>query len=114
MKTRTRRSIIAVNILIIFLLMALSGATWFSTKVARSSKSAPVDYNARVESKIGEPYTRQMHDNIAGIISLEHEDLETYRGLLESLSRVTYQIGGVSLILLLINTIALSRVTKIN
>lgn len=95
----TIRSLFGLNILTLLLACALI-LTGNKCLDVQQSTTAPTsqDFEDRLSSKIGEPYTSQIHSTVSGLIGISSDEAKDAFGVLHSYGEVGIQVGFVILI----------------
>ena len=110
MTTKTKRSLVAINVFVIFLMLCLFGLGYFAVHVSdKSLNSNTVDFDTKLRARIGKSYTSKQHDYAVEFLNSADEQNESLIRSLNSLSRVAFNLGGISAVLLLLNTFFIIR-----
>ena len=110
MTLTTKRSLVAINVFVIFMMLGLFGVGYFAVHVSdKALSSKTVDYDTKLRGRIGKPYTSEQHNYAVDFLNSGDEQNESMVKALHSLSNVAFEIGGFSAVLLLLNTFLIIR-----
>ncbi len=113
MSEKNKRAIVAINVFVIFLMICLFSLGFFASHVSdKVLQAKTIDYNTKLKSWVGQPFTSKHRDRVVGMLDCEDELNTSLIRSLNSLSRVALNLGGISSVLLLLNTLLIVRNVK--
>jgi hypothetical protein len=110
MNPKPLRSLIALNILVSLLAIIILVASRVITNI-RLPGAAPTasDFEERLATRVGQQYTRELHDTVVGLIKDSDEVAVDSVGLLHSYGAVGFPLGLIMLSATVVSLIILFR-----
>ncbi|WP_367873779.1 hypothetical protein [Luteolibacter sp. Populi] len=116
-RNRLRRNLIALQACSVFFLTVLFAAGVFHghvfKKIETNLAAHPVaELNRKLSTRIGQPFTRELHENVVGIVTLGAEGTANLSSASRSLSGVILNISGFAIFLSLFSIFLVLRSPK--
>lgn len=101
----SKRAIVAINILAIFMLICLFSLGCFARSVAQTpAQGSPTNYDQLMKSRVGKTYTEKQHASVCETLESADKMSGSLAKSLFSISKITLQISGIAALILMLNT----------